>query len=126
MWDSIRDGLVTLAGHYNVNPLVFVIIYVGTIPLYVASIGWVVRRLLRGRSYVMPASLAGLFYLSSYIYVLAVGRNLPLWVYGLIAVMIGGGAYVTIQNIRKRTGMNPKNCTHDLIVIGGGAAGLTA
>jgi pyruvate/2-oxoglutarate dehydrogenase complex dihydrolipoamide dehydrogenase (E3) component len=126
MWDSIRDGLVTLAGHYNVNPLVFVIIYVGTIPLYVASIGWVVRRLLRGRPYVMPASLAGLFYLSSYIYVLAVGRNLPLWVYGLIAVMIGGGAYFTIQNIRKRTGMNPKNCTHDLIVIGGGAAGLTA
>lgn len=126
MWDSIRDGLVTLAEQYGVNPVVFVVIYVSTIPLYMASIGWVVRRLLRGRSYLLPATLAAGFYLSSYAYVLIEGRNLPLWVYGVIAVMIGGGGYFTIQNIRKRTGMNPKDCTHDLIVIGGGAAGLTA
>ena len=126
MWDSIRDGLVTLAEQYGVNPVVFVAIYLSTIPLYMASIGWVVRRLLRGRSYLLPATLAAGFYLSSYIYVFVEGRNLPLWVYGAMAVMIGGGAYFTIQNIRKRTGMNPKDCTHDLIVIGGGAAGLTA
>ena len=126
MWDSIRDGLVMLAEQYGVNPLVFAVIYVGTIPLYMGSIGWVVRRLLRGRSYLLPAAMAGLFYLSSYIYVVAVGRNLPLWVYGVMAAMIGAGSYFTIQNIRKRTGMNPRDCTHDLIVLGGGSAGLTA
>jgi pyruvate/2-oxoglutarate dehydrogenase complex dihydrolipoamide dehydrogenase (E3) component len=126
MWDSIRDGLVSLAEQYGVNPLVFAVIYVGTIPLYTASIGWVVRRLLRGRSYLLPGALAGLFYLSSYLYVFAVGRNLPLWVYGLMLVMISGGAYFTIQNIRKRTGMSPDDCTHDLIVLGGGAAGVAA
>lgn len=126
MWDSIRDGLLALAHQYGVNPLIFIAIYVGTIPLYLGSIGWVVRRLLRGRSYLLPGALAALFYLSSYLYVFAVGRNLPLWVYALMVGMIGVGSYSTIKNIRKRTGMNPQDTTHDLIVLGGGAAGLTA
>ncbi len=127
MWNDTKDWFLSLGDDYGVDPFIFAVIYLLAIPFFTASIGWVVRRLLRGRPIVVPTLAAAFFYLSSYLYVFAFGRNIPLWVYGLMLGMISTGGYFTIQNIRKRTArMNPQDATHDVIVIGGGAAGLTA
>lgn len=127
MWEPIKNWFQSVGNEYGVDPLVFALIYLLTIPCFTVAVGWIVRRLLRGRSFVLPSILAALFYISSYAYIVAVGRNIPLWVYGLMVALIAVGGYFTIQNIRKRTArLRPHETTHDLIVIGGGAAGLTA
>jgi hypothetical protein len=97
------DSITTLGAEYGVNPFIFAGIYVGAIPFFTFSVGWLVRNLRRGRPATMPVLSAGFFFISAYLYLLIAGRNIPLWVYGLIAAMIVYGAYSTIRKIKKQT-----------------------
>lgn len=92
-----------LRREYDVNPLVFAAIYVGAIPFFMLSLAWLVRNLRRKRSILLPALSASFFFISAYLYLLIAGRGIPAWVYGIIVLMIAGGAYSTIKKIRKQT-----------------------
>jgi hypothetical protein len=37
-----------------------------------------------------------------FLYVLVFGRNLPWWVYGVIAILLGQGVYSLIRRLRKK------------------------
>jgi pyruvate/2-oxoglutarate dehydrogenase complex dihydrolipoamide dehydrogenase (E3) component len=79
--------------------------------------------------------------LSAYIYLFIAEENVPLWVYGFIISLIGYSAYTTIKTVKDKTsaphassgadetstaGDAGRDGRFDLVVIGGGAAGLTA
>ncbi len=100
---SYIDQILAIGAEYGVNPLIFAGIYVGAIPFFTLSIGWLFRNLRRGRPATLPVLSAGFFFISAYLYLLIAGRNIPLWVYGLIAAMIVYGAYSTVRKIRKQT-----------------------
>lgn len=91
-----------LGAAYGVNPLVFGAIYVGAIPFFTLSLGWLVRNLKRKRPIALPLLLTMLFFVSSYLYLLIAGRNIPVWVYGFVAAMIGIGVFTTVQNVRQQ------------------------
>ena len=125
-----KDWFLGLGEQYGVNPLIFGSIYVGAIPFFTVSLGWLVKNYRKGKSIVVPALSTTFFFISAYLYLIIAGKNVPWWVYGVVVLLVAGGAYSTIQKIRKRVddtdGESTGNFEFDSVVIGGGAAGLTA
>ena len=103
MWEAFSEWFLGLGAQYGVNPILFGSIYVGAIPFFTWSVARLVRNLRRGRSIVLPALSASFFFISAYLYLLVAGRNIPVWVYGFVAVMVGFGVYSTVQKIRRQT-----------------------
>ncbi len=100
MWETFTEWFLSLGDQYGVNPIIFGSIYVGAIPFFTLSIARLIRNLRRKQSIVLPALSASFFFVSAYLYLLVAGHNIPLWVYGFIAVMIAYGVYSTIKKIR--------------------------
>jgi pyruvate/2-oxoglutarate dehydrogenase complex dihydrolipoamide dehydrogenase (E3) component len=149
-WELLKDWFLSLGDQYGVDPVVFGSISVGAIPFFWLSVAWLVRNLRRGRPIFLPVVATSLCVLSAYIYLFIAGENLPLWVYGLVVGLVGYSAYTTVKSVKEKTantdtqpdeaGTEPAptdgtdrlargagdDGTYDLVVIGGGAAGLTA
>ena len=102
MLAEINLWFLSLGEQYGVNPYVFGAIYVGAIPFFLASIAWVVKRARAGRSTVLPIMLAGFFFVSAYLYLAVVGRNIPVWVWIFLAALITYGAWSTIRDTRRK------------------------
>ena len=102
MWEAFTEWFLSLGEQYGVNPIIFGSIYVGAIPFFTLSVARLVRNLRRKQSIVLPALSAGFFFISAYLYLLIAGRNIPLWVYGFLAVMVLFGVYSTVKKIRRQ------------------------
>lgn len=102
MIEAVEVWFYSLGEDYGVNPLIFGAIYVGAIPFFLASIGWLVRRARAGRSITLPVLCAGTCFVSAYLYLAFAGRNIPLWVWLMLGAMILYGAWSTIRDTRKR------------------------
>jgi ABC-type Co2+ transport system permease subunit len=89
-----------LGDDYGVNPLIFGAIYVGAIPFFSFSIGWLIRNYRQGKSIMLPAIVALFFFISAYIYLIFAGKNVPFWVYGIVILLVTFGAYSTVKKIR--------------------------
>ena len=101
-WAGIQDWFLSLGAEYGVNPLIFGAIYVGAIPFFSLSIGWLIRNYRRNKSIALPALSAMFFFVSAYIYLIFAGKNVPFWVYGIVILLIIGGAYSTLKKIRRQ------------------------
>ena len=82
--EHLVDWSLSLGAKYGVNPFIFGTIYVGAIPFFSLSIAWLVRNIRRRRSPALPALSAGFWFVSAYLYLVVVGKNVPLWVYGFV------------------------------------------
>lgn len=101
-FSDINDWLIGLGAQYGVNPYVFGAIYVGAIPFFLASIAWLVKRRRAGRSITMPMMSAGFCFVSAYLYLALVGRNIPAWVWLFLAVLIAYGAWSTVSDVKRK------------------------
>ncbi len=101
-WEILRDWFFSLGTEYGVNPIIFGVIYVGAIPFFSLSIGWLIRNFRRGKSIVMPVLSAMFFFVSAYIYLIFAGKNVPFWVYGIVVLLILIGIYSTIKKVRRQ------------------------
>jgi hypothetical protein len=99
---SIWNGILDLGRSYNVDPLVFAVIYIAGTPFFYVFLAWLVRNLRRGKSPILPAILLGFVFLSSYLYVIVMGRNVPWWVYALAVVLVAAGALSLLKTVRAR------------------------
>jgi ABC-type Co2+ transport system permease subunit len=106
MVENLYTWFIGLGEAYNVDPIVFGSIYVGAIPLFLLSVTWLVRNHKEKKSTVLPTLAAGSCFVSAYVYLLIVGNNVPLWVYGVIVLLLGYGAYSSIKSIRKKIALN--------------------
>lgn len=102
--DIVTEWFLSLGKEYGVNPIIFGSIYVGAIPFFTLSLGWLIRNYRRKRSIVLPALSATFFFISAYLYLLIAGHNIPWWVYLLVCTMIVYGAISTIGKIKSRMG----------------------
>lgn len=100
--DAAHQWIVNLGQEYGVNPYVFGTIYVGAIPFFLLSVGWLVRRARAGRSTLLPTLCAGLCFVSAYLYLAIVGRNIPVWVWIFLAALVAYGGWSTIRDIRRK------------------------
>lgn len=102
MFEAVNEWFIGLGAEYGVNPYLFGGIYVGAIPLFTASVAWLVRNARKGRSVAIPALAAGFFFVSAYLYLIVAGENVPVWVYAAVAVLVVGGAWSTIRSVRAK------------------------
>ena len=102
MFESFKEWFFGLGAQYGVNPLIFGLIYVGAIPFFTVSIAWFIRNLRAGKSVVAPALSASFCFVSAYLYLAIVGKNIPAWVYVFIAGTLAFGVYSTISKVRAK------------------------
>ncbi|MEO1023342.1 MAG: hypothetical protein AAFW89_12435 [Bacteroidota bacterium] len=102
MITQAKDWFFGLGEQYGVNPIIFGSIYVGAIPFFTLSIGWLVRNYRKGRSVILPALAATFFFISAYLYLMIAGQNVPVWVYAVVVGLVVGGGYSTIKKVRKQ------------------------
>jgi hypothetical protein len=106
---SLHDWFLGLGAQYGVNPYIFGAIYVGAIPFFLASIGWFVRRRRAGASVVVPTLSAGFFFVSAYLYLAIAGKNIPVWVWIFLAMLIAYGAWSTIRDVRRKVAVGDRD-----------------
>ncbi len=89
---------------YGVDPVAFIVIYLASVPFFYYSIFRMVRALAQeAQQEIMLWSMIFLAATAApFLYVLFFGRNLPWWVYVVIALLIGQGVYSLIRRLRKK------------------------
>ncbi|RMH70091.1 MAG: hypothetical protein D6685_00520 [Bacteroidetes bacterium] len=101
-WQPLQDWFLGLGAQYGVNPLLFGAIYVGAIPFFTLSLAWLVRNLRQQKPVVLPILSAGFCFVSAYLYLLIAGRNIPWWVYGVVAALIAFGSCSAVRKVRRK------------------------
>lgn len=99
-WEAFKEWFLSLGNKYNVNPYIFGGIYIGAIPFFFLSLGWTIKKIRKKKSFVLPLLLTSFFFISAYLYLLFVGKNIPVWVYVFIGIMIAYGVYSTFMKIK--------------------------
>jgi len=102
-WEIFKEWFLGLGQKYNVNPYIFGGIYVGAIPFFFICLGWTIKKIKNKKSFVLPLLLTGFCFISAYLYLIIVGKNIPVWVYVFIALMIVYGIYSTVKKIKVKT-----------------------
>jgi hypothetical protein len=88
---------------YGVNPAIFLVIYLVSVPFFYYSLFRMVQAFARkrGKEVLVWSTVFLCATIAPFIYVLLFGRNLPWWVYGIIALIIGQGIFSLIRKLRK-------------------------
>lgn len=103
-WLSFMDWFLGLGEVYGVNPVIFGSLYVGSIPFFTLSLGWVIKNIRQKKSITIPILLSGIFFISAYLYLIIAGRNIPFWVYLFIMAMVAFGVISTLIKLRNSGG----------------------
>ena len=102
-WETFKEWFVSLGEKYNVNPYIFGGIYLGAIPFFFISLYRTINNIKKKKSIVLPVLLTGCFFISAYLYLIIVGKNIPVWVYVFIGLLVVYGIYSTIKKIKEKT-----------------------
>ena len=105
---------------YAVDPIVFLVIYLVSVPFFYYYLFRMVRALAKGLrgeitiwSMVVLAATAAPF-----VYVMFFGRNLPWWVYVVIGLLIGQGVFSLVRKLMRKPAPGRRNVSGE----GGGPA----
>jgi ABC-type Co2+ transport system permease subunit len=101
-FQNFMDWFMALGEPYGVNPVIFGSIYVGAIPFFWIAISWLVYNLKKKKSILLPTLMACLCAISSYLYLIVAGENVPLWVYVLIGAIIIYAVYSTLMKAKNK------------------------
>lgn len=100
--EGILETVRELSTTYNVNPIIFGVLYVGGIPLFLGVAGWLANRARQKKSITVQALLLLFLAIQPYLYVALFGENLPTWVYGAIVALVGFGIWSTWKQVQKK------------------------
>jgi ABC-type Co2+ transport system permease subunit len=94
---------------YDVNPAIFLAIYLISVPFFYYSLVRMMRAIAkkRGNEVLVWSTVFLCTIVAPFIYVLFFGRNLPWWVYGIIALLIGQGIFSLIRKLRSSKKATP-------------------
>ncbi|MGM0546522.1 MAG: hypothetical protein ACQEST_07355 [Bacteroidota bacterium] len=101
-FDQLYNWFMGLGKPYGVNPIIFGSIYVGAVPFFWISMWWLVKNIRNNRSVASPVIMACCCAISSYIYLIFVGENVPYWVYGLIIAIVAYAIYSTLKSVKQK------------------------
>ncbi|MBC7555334.1 MAG: hypothetical protein H7195_00010 [Chryseobacterium sp.] len=101
--EIFKEWFLSLGTKYNVNPYIFGGINIGAIPFFSLFLYQTIRRIKNKKPFVFSALLTGFFFVSAYLYLIIVGKNIPFWVYIFIVIMVIFGVYSTLKKIKLKT-----------------------
>ena len=101
---------------YRVNPVIFLVIYFASVPFFYYSLYRMIRALARkrGTEIMLWSSVFLCATVAPFLYVLFFGRNLPWWVYGIIALLIGQGVFSLGLKLRRTSSAGARPRAADL------------
>lgn len=102
-WQIFKEWFLSLGDKYNVNPFIFGSIYVGAIPFFLWFLYRMIKKIKNKKPFMLDALLTGLFFISSYLYLIIAGKNIPAWIYIFMALMVAFGVYSTLKKIKSKT-----------------------
>lgn len=97
-WASISQ----LGLDHNVDPILFAILYFGTIPPYMGSMVWAVRNHRKQKGTTLPIISTLFFFILPAIYVAIFGKDVAWWVYAIITFMIVYGSYSALKKVKSK------------------------
>ena len=94
---------------YGVNPVIFLAIFLTSVPFFYYSLFRMMRALAKKlkKEVTVWSTVFLCATVAPFIYVLLFGRNLPWWVYGVIALLIGQGVFSLIKKLRSSKKATP-------------------
>lgn len=96
--DPLQDFFNSMSADHNVDPLIFGILYLGTIPLYLLCLAWTVRNLRTGKTAVLPLFGTITFFFLPAFYIALFGKNVAWYVYLILILVVIYGGF----NLRKK------------------------
>jgi hypothetical protein len=102
---KIEELMQMARDNYGINPVIFLIIYLGCAPLFYYSLFRMFRALAKkiGKEVMLWSAIFLCSTVAPYIYVLFFGRNIPWWIYGIVAILIGQGILSFVMKLRRNT-----------------------
>ena len=99
---KIEALMQTARDNYSVDPVVFLVIYFVAVPFFYYSLIRMIRALAKqlGNEIMLWSAIFLAASVAPFLYVLLFGRNLPWWVYGVIALLIGQGVFSLVRKLR--------------------------
>ena len=99
---KIEALMQTARDNYSVDPVVFLVIFFVSVPFFYYSLIRMIRALAKrlGNEIMLWSAIFLAASVAPHVYVLLFGRNLPWWVYGVIALLIGQGVFSLIRKLR--------------------------
>lgn len=101
-YELASEWFFGLGEKYGVNPIIFGSIYIGAIPFFTLSIGWLIRNYKKNKPIIFPTLSAGFFFVSAYLYLIIAGKNVPFWVYLFIIALVVGGGFSTYKKVQNK------------------------
>jgi hypothetical protein len=107
---QIRELMQAARGIYGVDPVIFLVIYFASMPFFYYSLFRMIRALAqkRGMQIMLWSAVFLCATVAPFLYVLFFGRNLPWWVYGIIALLIGQGVFSLVMKLRGKPAVGAK------------------
>lgn len=102
LWDRAVVWFFALGYQYGVDPIVFGSIYMGAIPLFALSVAWLIKAKRSQKSLTFPMISAGLWFISSYLYLFIAGQNIPWWIYAVVIALLGYASFASYRNIQSK------------------------
>jgi len=103
LWETFKEWFLSLGEKYNVNPFIFGGIYLGAVPFFFLSMAWTIKNIRNKKPVILPVMLTGFFFISAYLYLIIAGKNIPVWVYIFISILVGYGVFSTIRKIKSKS-----------------------
>lgn len=110
---KIEALMQTARDNYCVDPVIFLIIYLGSAPVFYYSLFRLIRATAKriGKDVMLWSAIFLCANVAPFVYVLSFGRNLPWWVYGVIALLIGQGVFSLAKKLRGKPAASAKEPT---------------
>lgn len=116
MIEAVVDLILSRSGqisdNFGVNPLVFGLLYFGTVPLFWVSVYYTARNYARSKPLVLPVAGLLISQLACYTYLFASGENLPWWVYLLVLALLAAGAVKGVRQVRRKAQIQVQKVIH--------------
>lgn len=98
LWININE----MGVEHNVNPILFAILYFGSIPPYMGSMVWTVKNHRNQKGVALPIISTMFFFILPAFYVAIFGRNVAWWVYAIIIFMVVYGSYSVYSKLKSQ------------------------
>ena len=108
---KIESIMNTAKEIYNVDPIIFLVIYFICVPVFYFSLYKTIRSIAQKntKSTLLWSTVFLASCVAPFLYVMIFGRNIPWWVYIIIVILIGQSVYSIINRIKKKPDIKKDN-----------------
>jgi Na+/melibiose symporter-like transporter len=110
IWQNIYDYYFEISTKYAVNPIVFISIHAVCTPLLILVIWWLLRTKKLGKPIIAPLLCAIVLYNIANVYLVIVGRNIPLYIYLMLILFTLYSGYISVSKIREKLADTKSAC----------------